>query len=225
MSHAEPEHGETIAPHRTRMVSLFSAAVVLLLIAWLTAHYPPIHKTSAIEEVSPSYNLLAAGALPWFLQWTGVICAILACCASRNMRRAAIFAIAVSFILAVIWWCGLAFRFRGMDPLDAIVDLMMFQIQSQFGNSSTIDEILFNLIGPMLAPIQVRGPTNLQGWNFLAVLMSTMLLIGYLLFVGHVCRIGTRTRDVSDYVKFVALLLPFFAPPFIRLGIQIAQIG
>ena len=224
MSHGEAERVQTIAPHRTRRWPLLSAAVALLLIAWLTAHYPPIRKTSAIEEVSLSYNLLAAGALPWCLQWAGVTCAILGCCGSRIMRGAAVFAISVSFTFATIWWCGLAIRFRGMDPLDAILDVMMFQMQTQFGASSTFDEILFNFIGPILGPLQLSGPVNLQDWNYLAVTLSTTLLVGYLLIVGHVCRIGTRTRDASDYVKFVAVLLPCFAPPIIRLGIRIAQI-
>lgn len=223
MSHDEAKHAPTMVPPRNRRWLLLSAAVALFLVAWLTSHYPPIAKASAIEDVSPSYNLLAAGALPWCLQSAGVTLAILGCCGSRITRAAAVFAIAVSFTLAAIWWCGLAIRFYGMDPQGAILDVTTFQIQSQIGASSTFDFILFNFIGPILGPFQLRGPVNLQNWNFLAVMLSTTLLVGYLLIVGHVCRIGIRFQQVSDYVRFVAAMLPCFVPPLISLGIRIAQ--
>ena len=216
------DHGSTTRPRRRPTWALFSSAVGLVLIAWLLAQQPPIPK-APLDEVSPTYNLMAASALPWFIQWAGVSCAILGCCGSYNTRSAALFAIVGSFALAAIWWSGLAFKFRGMDPLEAIFDVMTFEVLSQFGSSTTYDEILFHFIGPILGPIQLRGPLNLHGWNFLLVMLSTTLVVGYLLIVGRLCRIGSRSHSASDYVKFIAAILPCFLPPLIRLGIRIAQ--
>lgn len=227
ISHDDAAYDPTTALLRTRRWLLLSSSAALLLIAWLTSHYPLISKASDIEAASPSYILLAAGALPWCLQWAGVTCAILGCCGPRITRSSAVFAISVSFTLGAIWWCWLAIRFHGMDPLDAILNVTMFQIQSQFGISSTLDLILFNFIGPILGPLQLRSPVHLQNWNFLGVMLSTTLLVGYLLIVGRVCRMGTRSQhvSVSDYFGFVAAVLPGFVPPFVSLGIRIAQSG
>ncbi len=227
MSNGDPTHGSTPPPRRRTTWPLFSAAVALVLIAWLCAQYPPIPKVSGIEnieDISATYNLMATGALPWFLQWAGVTCGILGCCGSRNTRGAASFAISISFTLAAIWWSGLAFMFWGMDPLESVLHIMAIDIQSQFGSITFFDFTLFYLIGPILGPLQLCGPLNLQGWNFLFVMLSTTLVVGYLLIVGRWYRIGSRSRSMRDCVKFLAVMLPCFLPPFIRLGIRIAQI-
>lgn len=223
MSDGEPEHCETTLSRRKPPLLLFSAAAGLVLIAWLIAQYPAIPKAQSLDDVSPTYNLMAAGALPWFLQWAGVTCAILGCGGSRNTRSAELFAIVGSFTLAAIWWSGLAFKFRGMDPLEVIADATMFEIKSQSGSSTAFDEILFHFIGPMLGPFQLRGPLSLHGWNLFLAMLSTTVMVGYLLIVGRLCRIGSRSRSASDYVKFIFAILPCFIPPFIRLGIRIAQ--
>ena len=225
MSSGDPTHGSTTPRRRERTWLLFSAAVALILIAWLIVQYPPIPKASSFDEVSPTYNLMATGALPWFLQWAGVICGILGCCGSRNSPPAALFAILLSFTLAAIWWSGIAFTFWGMDPLEAIFHASTIEIESQFGCSTFLDSTLFGFVGPILGPFQLCGPLDLHGWNFLFVMLSTTLVVGYPLIVVRLCQIDSRSNSVSDYVKCVAAMLPCFLPPFVRLGIQIAQIG
>lgn len=225
MSNGDPAHGSTTPPRRERTWPLFSAAVALVLIAWLIVRYPPIPRAFSLDEVSATYSLMAAGALPWFLQWAGVTCGILGCCGSRNSPRAALFAILFSFTLAAIWWSGIAFTFWGMDPLEAILHLTAIDVRSRFGGSAFFDFSLFGFIGPILGPFQLYGPLDLHGWNFLFVMLSTTFVVGYPLIVCRLCRIDRRSLSVSDYVKWVAGMLPCFLPPFIRLGIQIAQIG
>ena len=110
-----------------------------------------------------------------------------------------------------------------MGPLDELMELTSFALESLFGTATIFDEILFNFIGPILGPLQLRGPVNLQGWNFPATVLSTGVLVGYLMVVGSICRVGNRARSVLDYVKFIAAMLPCFLPPIIRLGIQIAR--
>jgi hypothetical protein len=129
----------------------------------------------------------------------------------------------MSFTLAAIWWFGLAWRCRGMSSLDALMDLTWTALQSVLGSATIFDDFLLYFIGPVLGPFQLRGPLDLQGWNFLFAVLSTGLLVGYLLFVGRLCHAESRPRSVWDYVKFTAAMLPCFLPPFIRLGIQIAR--
>lgn len=227
MARAEPESRAAKPSHRMRGRLLLFASAGLLLIAWLTAQYPHVSKGSAVEDVSVRNNVIVVCAVPWFLQWAGVICAILACGGSRSTRGAIVFAIATSFTFAIVWWGGLAIYFRGMDPLDAMLDVTMFETRSQFGVSTTFGEILFHFIGPIVRPIQLHGPIILHGWNFPLALLSTSLLVGYLLFVGRVCQIAIRPRHFRsrDCIRFVVAILPCFLPPFIRLAIQVIHSG
>jgi hypothetical protein len=224
MAHSDSEQGSTAPPRRKTTWALLGAAAALLLIAWLIAQFPPIPEASSIDRISPVYNLMAAGALPWFIQWAGVVCVILAFCRGRDSRRVASFAILGSFVLAAVWWSGLAFRFRGMDVLDMVLDAAMFEIQSQFWSNTAFDEILFNFIGPMLGPFQLHGPLSLRGWDFIITLFSTTTVVGYLLIVGRVCHFERRSCSASECLKVLAAMLPCFLPPFIRLGIRIAMI-
>lgn len=219
MSLAEPENSMAKAPHRVSRWPLFSASVVLLLIAWLIAQYPPISTESV------SLMLLVTGAAPWFLQWAGVTCAILACCGSRSTMGAFVFAILVSLTFATIWWCGLAFYFRGMDPFDAILHAATLDMKLQLGVASTFGEILFNFIGPILGPLQLCGPISLDGWDSPLAVLSTSLLVGYLLIVGRVCRVGIRSQrsQGNEAIRFLAAMLPCFLPPFIRFVVQIVH--
>lgn len=225
MVRAEPESRVTKASPRMKGWLLLFASAVLLVIAWLTAQLSLVSKGSAIEDVSVSNNVIVVGAVPWFLQWAGVTCAILACCGSRRTPGASVFTIATSFTFAIVWWGGLAIYFRGMDPLDTMLDVTMFEIRSQFGVSSTFGEILFHFIGPIVGPIQLHGPIILHGWNFPLAVLSTSLLVGYLLFVGRVCRVGIWPGHFrpKDWIRFVVAILPCFLPPFIRLAIQVVH--
>ena len=224
MSDGHPDReGATPACRRRRRLLLLLVGAALLVISWLIARHPPIPKASSLEEVTPTYNLMAGGALPWFFQWAGVACALFGCCGSRNARCAASFAILGPFVLAAIWWTGLALKFRGMDLLDVAVEAGKTDIQLHFGSSTVSDWFLFDFIGPMLGPLQLRGPTDLLGWNFLLVMLSTTLLAGYLLMAGRLCRIGSPSNSVRDCLKCSAAMLPCFLPPLIRLGIRFAS--
>jgi|GEM_PF-3407821 hypothetical protein len=219
----DPSHDSTLPPRRKATWPLYSAAAAFVLIGCLVAQFPPIQKAVSSDDVSATYNLMVAGAIPWFLQWVGVTCAILACFGSRNTRNAKLFAILGSLTLATIWWSGLAFKFQTMDPLEAVLDVAMFEIHSHFGISTPFDETLFHFIGPILDPLHLHGPLNLHGWNFLVVVPSTTLVVGYLLIVGRFLPISSRSHSVRDYLKLTGAMLPVFLPPFFRLGLRITQ--
>mgnify|MGYP003990855163 CR=1 FL=1 len=223
MSDCDPGYDSTPPPRHKLTWLCYSAAAALVLFGWLIAQFVPIQKAGSSNEVSATYNLMVVGAIPWFLQWAGVTCAILTCFGSRNTRSAKLFAILVSLTLAAIWWGGVAFKYRAMDPLEVVLDQVAFAIDSHFGISTPLDKTLFHFIGPILNPLRLRGPINLHGWNFLVVVLSTTLVVGYLLVVGRLLSVGSRSQSASDYVRFVGALLSVFLPPFIRLGLRIVQ--
>ncbi|MDA0835598.1 MAG: hypothetical protein O3A29_20175 [Planctomycetota bacterium] len=195
---------------------LISSAVVLLVVAWGIAQYPPISRFPASTNVSISKNLLIAGAFPWFLQWGAIVCAMVAAFGWQTHKRAGEIAMAVSLTFAIIWWGGLALWFRGMEPLNTIVEAVSMQINSAFGNLSLMDHILFHGVGPLVGPLQLRGPSDLGGWNFLSVLGSTTLLVGYLFFVGR--RFGHlefTSTSPRDYVRMTLACLPFTFVPIV----------
>jgi hypothetical protein len=198
---------------------LFFLAALLVLAAWIISRCAP----AADPSRSFTATLLAAGALPWFLQWAGVILAITAFSSSPVNRVALAFAAVGSFMLAAVWWCGIVWRFWGMGPLDELTELATYGARSAFGTAPMPDELLFGLIGPVVGPLQLRGPFLLKGWNFLLSLLSTGVLVGYLAAVGRWCRLGAPRRSAQDYIKFLAAMLLCFSPAFIRLAIQIAR--
>ena len=159
-----------------------------------------------------------AGAIPWFLQWAGLICVVVSFYGSQKTREAALFAILGSFALAAVWWLGLAFRFRGMDPLDAILDVTILEIEFGFGGGTAFDQLLFLVLGPMLGPLNLRGPLSLRGWDFVLSMLSTALVVGYLLVVGRFCSTARRSNSPSDYLKFMGALFLCFTPPLYQAG-------
>jgi hypothetical protein len=126
-----------------------------------------------------------------------------------------------SLIPAVIWWSGIFFMFRGSEPLEVILDVSMFRIESQFGSSTLWDELLFNFVGPIVGPFQFHGPILLSGWQFVLTLLSTALLAGYLLFVARWCRVGDCSNTTRDFVRLPLATLPCFLPPLIALAIRV----
>lgn len=196
-------------------------AAVLILVAWLVAQYPPVPKGSTF-----SYGLIMAGALPWFLQWAGISCVIL-CLWRRdpqNWRGPALLAILFLLISAAIWWSGVVFRFWGMDPMDAFLDVLALETAMQLGGGDVFDFFLFNFFGPIIGPIGLQGPINLSGLNFVSAMASTILLSGYLLLIGRLFRAGSKNQSVKNQVKLVAAMQLCFLPSFIRIGMQIVQI-
>lgn len=198
------------------------AAAILILISWVMAQYPPTAKVSNILDVSPVANIITAGAIPWFLQWASVCCIAYWLCRRQatNWKSPALFAIWSSFMFAAVWWFGLVFKFWGMDSLDGILESASLDIQSSYGTLPFFDFFIFNFIGPIIGPIGLHGPGTLAGLNFFSTLVSSSLLVGYLLIVGRLCRIGSK-NTIKDHFIFLATMIPLFSLPCIRLIMQI----
>ncbi len=223
-----PALDSTSTPLRRPGWAFPCSAAVLILVAWLVAQYSPVPKgsISTIHDVSFVYGILVAGALPWFLQWAGISCVILYLWRRdpQKWKGPALFAILFSLISAAIWWSGLVFKFWGMDPLDALLDVLTLETAMQLGGGGTFDFFLFNFFGPIIGPIGLQGPINLSGLNFVSAMASTVLLSGYLLLIGRLFRAGSKNQSVKNQVKLVAAMQLCFLPSFIRIGMQIVQI-
>ena len=208
---------------KTATYPLVLTAGVFLTIAWLLAQYPPIPQRGSVDDVSLVLIVLVAGALPWFLQWVGVTCAI-AVLLCRGMRRGAFhFAMITSLLLATIWWIGIALKLQGQHFLESILELQMFELQSAFGTASFFDECLFHFVGPIVGLVQLRGPMTLSGWDFPLAVLSTALIFGYLLLIGQWSHIGSGAFKGRDCLKLVVGLLLLYLPAFLRLGLEYIQ--
>jgi hypothetical protein len=225
MPDREADHSSTSLPRRPVSWPLLATAAALILMAWVCAHVPWVGRVSSLNDVSADYNLMTSNALPWFLQRAGVICGILGWCGTRNQRGTTLFAILVSLTLAILWWGGLAIKFQGMGVLKMITEVMKFEIQSDHGSSLLSDEVLFHFIGPILGPLQLHGPDELHGWNFLFIGLSTTLLVGYLRIVGRMTPMANGSSSAIDYIQFIAAILLCFVPPLIRLVFPITTAG
>ena len=199
---------------------LVLTAGVFLAIAWLVAQYPPISQRGSVDDVSLVLIVLVAGALPWFLQWVGVTCAVAVLPRQRFGRGAFLFAMIASLSLATIWWIGITLRLQGRHLLESNLELQMFELQSAFGTSTFFDECLFHFVGPIVGLVQLRGPVTLSGSDFPLAVLSTALIFGYFLLIGQWSRIGSKPIKGRDFLKLVVGLLLLYLPAFVRLGLE-----
>ncbi len=172
-------------PHRcsegrqpgSRKCAPFLVAAILLAAAWAWAQWAPIRRAPEfeVENISSGVNLLVASALPWFLQWAGVVALFLG--ASRLIRRldrrSVLMGASVPLIMGLLWWTSLVVTFWSDDPLEAMVDVMGLMIREELGAESLAQGALYEVIGPLTAPLTLAGPATMTGWSFVWTGLST----------------------------------------------------
>ena len=200
----------------------YVAAVVLIALAWFVAEYHPFTNISVpevLDEFSIGSFLLGTSALSWLLQWGAVISALIGYFGYKNKKTAVKYAACMSLTFAGLWWTGVAYKYWGLDFLEFAAEEMIRGTQRNLGYVSYFDFTLFEFVGPVLGPLQLKGPMLLSGWDFWSVFCSTALLVGYLFFVG--CFLGEEItwRDLTfSYIaKYTLVLLPIFIPPTILI--------
>ncbi len=216
----DPDREPPIEPYSagSRHWRLFTAGGGLIVLAAVLAWFPPILRNQKPDEIFIAHNLLIAGALPWFLQWAGVAAILWAFSSTRSEHWSGgrVFAILSTFTLGLVWWGGVTARFWGKSFLEGTTDVVIESIRQNFGQI----DLLFDYVGPLIDPLALQGPLVLDGWRFLVALASTTLVMAYLLLVGRFARMGRRGFALRDLLRFVAGVLLFFLPPFIRLGVR-----
>ena len=94
------------------------------------------------------------------------------------------------------------------------------------GTPSFFDIFVYDVVGPTVGSLQLSGPLNLKGWDFLLAALSSALLIGYLQCIGTWCGVrgwlGMPSR--KEIVQYVLALLPVYIPAAARCVMRIREL-
>lgn len=219
----ESEQAVAIGPthlQQRRGWPFYVAAVVLISLAWLVAEYHPFTKISVpevLDELSIGSFLLGTSALSWLLQWGAVISALMGYFGHKNKKNAIQYAVCMSLTFAGLWWAGVAYKYWGLNLLEFAAEETFRHTSENLGGHNELDFLLFKFVGPVLGPLQLKGPMLLSGWDFWGVFCSTTLFTSYLFFVGCFLGEAITWRDLTfGYIaKYILVLLPIFIPPTI----------
>jgi hypothetical protein len=156
-------------------------ALVLGVLAYILAQWPPVYRAGVgdLETVSMGLNLVIAGGLPWFLQWASlaVLFTLLIGHLGYLDRRTTIAVVFFPLAIGLSWWIGVAVTHWADDPLDFIVNWVMWSVSRGFGAETLAQAALFELLGPLTCPLMLQGPYALAGWTFLWTALSTTLVM------------------------------------------------
>jgi len=203
-------------------------ALTLAVSSFILANWPPIRRATVaeLETVSVGVNLLIAGALPWFLQW-GVLAIVSFSLIRRRAhldRRTTVAVVILPLAVGSCWWIGIAATHWGDNPLEAIVNLVMWSSSRAFGAESFVESILHEGLGPLTCPLMLRGPYTLAGWNFLWTALSTGLVT--LLWAWAIRTLTDLNRSgkpmASRFFLMGIVILLYDSPILIRCIVRVA---
>lgn len=179
---------------------------------------PIVQPTDPLDASVLSLVLLSA-ALKWLIQFTAVAIGILAVFGSNIPRPPKLFAAMTTFMFGAIWWGGLSGTLGPRPVLDAALELLRIETELASGSANAVDTILFTFIGPIVGGFTLRGPFNMQGWEFASTTASTSILFGYLLFVGCRFDVGGRNHSAKHITRFAIAIVPVYLLfPLLRLA-------
>lgn len=207
------------------------SAFVLLVAAGICAHRPPIPQADSLEEflaVSAGYKLFVSGAVPWLLQWAGLALLVVAVARGRFRVRWADILLGVCLPLAVglIWWVGLYAAYWTKDPLEALVEHLMWAWTREYRADPSWQGILFDVFGPLVHPLRQQGPGTLRGWEFLWTALSTGLVMSTLTWVAWRWRVEGSRPGRYQWRRWLLMALwvaLYTSPVFVREVMRIVN--
>ena len=154
-------------------------AIVLFGVALALAHRSPSHDD--IASASAAYNLLVVAALPWTLQWSAIALLLVALTRQRLHihRTHLLYAILTPLVVGMCWWISWTVLFWQKDPFEASLEFLARKYVGHMSGYSFWEIILFDVLGPLVCPLQLAGPVGLRGWDFLWVGLSTAIVMVY----------------------------------------------
>jgi hypothetical protein len=206
--------------YATHPATLLALACVLLGVAWTVAHRPPVHRAGGlddIESISTGYNLLAAGGLPWLLQWAAIALALVALTHQYRHFRGTdvLIGTLTPLLVGLCWWISLAVLYWRSDPIDVIHDMVSRHINRQFGDSAFWEIAVFDVLGPVVCPLRLAGPVSLAGWDFLWSGLSTGVVMVYCTWASRWSGLKL-SLSVSctrgEFLRLFLVQLVYFAP-------------
>ena len=112
-----------------------------------------------------------------------------------------------------------------MNLLEAMIEIGTIGMLSQFGALTSVEFLLFDFVGPLLNPLQLRGPLSLRGWDFPTVMLSTILLVSYFSTAIQTSQVAEPGFRIGRSVRFSLLILPLFLIPAVRLAARLGNQG
>lgn len=187
-------------------------AASLLLVSWYIAQWP-IMPPPQLDANGVGQRILVGGALPWYLQWSGlaVVVVVGVCGRFGCDREITLGAVLVPLLVGSVWWLGLAWVHWSQDPLELVSESVIRAYRHEYGAESLMEFVLFRIIGPLTCPMMLGGPFHLESWAFVLTLVSTSLIIVWGLWAGRRLRAGKPT------IRTYALLASVYASPAIVL--------
>jgi hypothetical protein len=185
-ANAAPRHDRRLA------YAPFLVAALLLTASWVWAQWASSRRTPEIEfeQVSVGFHFLVSGALPWLLQWAGVLLLFLAVSpfVPTIDRRCVLHGATVPLILGSVWWTSLIVTYWSDDPFEAILSVMMLAAAEQFGGESLGQGLIYGVVGPMTTPLMLHGPVSMTGWASLWTGLSTAVVMGIWTAIAKIVR-------------------------------------
>lgn len=191
---------------------LVAGGVLFLAAAWFAAQHQWLRGATAAEL--PFWKVVLTGmAFPWLLQWCGWVC--LVCLVVRRFPAgvpAAKYGLGITVALGLVWWAGYFVSVGSGTILDGTIDLARLEVQLAWGSAPIWQTIWAAFLGPVLCPLRLRGPTGMDGWQFLTITLSTGIVASWWTLIFHWgLRVPAGRSPLVDYVKKLTLgWLPFF---------------
>ena len=206
---------------------LWLAAAALMLAAIAIAHWPLLAGggRSDAHQVSVGHHLLLFSAIPWLLQW-GSLALCLALLAEPYLDRPVVLtAIGCPLTLGFGWWAGVVTIHWHHDLIQFVTASYMRLMAFELASESFAEGVFFDVLGPLTAPLMLRGPWTLARWTFAWTTLSTALTM-----IVIVAAEGTlshlRQRDggrLRCWLAGSAFVILFNLPILLRVGIRLAR--
>ncbi len=192
----------------------FLIAAALFGLSWALARWAPVQRVPHVEleDISVGFNLLVSGALPWLLQWAGVLVLFLAVSpfVPSTDRRCVLHGASVPLLLGSVWWISLIVTHWSDDPLEFILSAMVMSVREGLGGESLGQGLIYGVVGPMTAPLMLHGPVSMTGWAYLWIGLSTAAVMGIWTTIASILRGlergGTLKRRQWAWCAFLVLL-------------------
>lgn len=173
-----------------------------------------------LEEVSVGFNLLVAAAVPWLLQWAGVVLFFLGACrfVQTINRRLVFMGAVVPLLFGLVWWTSLVVIHWSDNPLEAIEGMMNLSIRQQFGEESVGQGFLHDVVGPLATPLLLHGPYSMSGWIFLWIGLSTTAVMGLWITIAKIMTDLEKKGSLRprQWLLCAALIMLWLIPVVIR---------
>lgn len=202
--------------------STFFFGAFLLGLSWALARWAPIRRAPDVEleEVSVGLNLLVAAAVPWLLQWAGVVLLFLG--ARRFVpsinRRLVFMGAVVPLLVGLVWWTSLVVIHWSDNPLEVIEGMMQLSILQQFGEESVGQGFLHDVVGPLATPFLLHGPYSMSGWISLWIGLSTAAVMGIWIAIAKIMTDLEKNGSLrpQQWLLCAALIMLWLLPVVIR---------